>query len=314
MFSQLPLFPRQASTFANDVDTLYLFLVVLSAFFSILIAGLIVYFAIKYRRRDPISIGARITGSIPLELTWTIIPLGLSMVIFVWGAALFYRMARPPRDAIDVYVVGKRWMWKVQHPDGQREINQLHVPVGRPVRLTMGSEDVIHSFFIPAFRMKWDVVPGRTTTAWFEASKPGEYHLFCAEYCGTKHSAMIGSIIVMEPAEYQRWLGGAGTEGSLAAAGEKLFQSLGCATCHTGGPQAQGPVLQGLFGKTVQLVDGSRVTADENYIRESIVNPQARVVTGFAPIMPPYQGQISEEGLLQLIAYIRSLGPAQGTQ
>ena len=311
--SQLPLVPPQASTVANDVDALYLFLVLVSAFFAVLIATLIVYFAIKYRRRDPLSVGARITGSVPLELLWTVIPLGISMVIFVWGASLFYRIARPPKDALDVYVVGKRWMWKVQHPDGQREINQLHVPIGRPVRLTMGSEDVIHSFYIPAFRVKWDVIPGRTTTAWFEATKTGEFHLFCAEYCGTKHSAMIGSVVVMEPADFQAWLGGGrGSGDSLADAGGKLFQSLGCASCHSGGPQAQGPVLQGLFGKQVKLADGSTVTADENYIRESIMNPQARLVAGFAPIMPPYQGQINEEGLLQLIAYVRSLGQPQG--
>ena len=311
--SQLPLVPAQASTVANDVDALYLFLVLVSAFFAVLIATLIVYFAIKYRRRDPLSVGARITGSVPLELLWTVIPLGISMVIFVWGASLFYRIARPPKDALDVYVVGKRWMWKVQHPDGQREINQLHVPIGRPVRLTMGSEDVIHSFYIPAFRVKWDVIPGRTTTAWFEATKTGEFHLFCAEYCGTKHSAMIGSVVVMEPADFQAWLGGGrGSGDSLADAGGKLFQSLGCASCHSGGPQAQGPVLQGLFGKQVKLADGSTVTADENYIRESIMNPQARLVAGFAPIMPPYQGQINEEGLLQLIAYVRSLGQPQG--
>jgi len=311
--AQVPLFPPQASTVANDVDALYVFLVAVSAFFAVLIAGLIAYFAVKYRRRDPLAIGARITGSIALELLWTVIPLGIAMVMFVWGAAVFYRMARPPKNAMDIYVVGKRWMWKVQHPDGQREINQLHVPVGRPVRLTMGSEDVLHSFYIPAFRVKWDVIPGRTTTAWFEATRAGEYHLFCAEYCGTKHSRMIGSVVVMEPADFQSWLGGGRAEGSIADAGAKLFQSLGCATCHSGGPQAQAPVLQGLYGKSVTLADGSTVTADENYIRESIVNPQARVVAGFAPIMPPYQGQINEEGLLQLLAYVKSLGQAQGT-
>jgi cytochrome c oxidase subunit 2 len=202
-------------------------------------------------------------------------------------------------------------MWKVQHMDGQREINELHVPVGRPVRLTMASEDVIHSFYVPAFRVKMDVLPGRLTTMWFEATRPGTYHLFCAEYCGTRHSGMIGSIVAMEESDFQAWLEGGAVGGSLASQGEQLFQDLACNTCHREDTQGRGPVLEGLFGKTVELADGRTVVADESYIRESIVNPQARVVAGFQPIMPTFQGLVSEEGLLQLVAYIRSLGPAE---
>jgi len=213
---------------------------------------------------------------------------------------------RVPPGAMEVYVVGKRWMWKTQHMTGQREINELHVPIGIPVKLTMTSEDVIHSFFIPAFRVKQDAVPGRYTTAWFEATKAGEYHLFCAEYCGTKHSQMIGSIKVMEPGAFQTWLAG-GTAGSPAQEGEKLFQSLACITCHRADSQGRGPRLEGLFGKTVRLTGGATVVADADYIRESILNPTAKVVDGYQPIMPTFQGLVSEEGVMQLIAYIQSL-------
>jgi cytochrome c oxidase subunit 2 len=214
---------------------------------------------------------------------------------------------------MDIYVVGKQWMWKIQHVEGVREINELHVPVGRPVRLTMTTEDVIHSFFVPAFRVKADVVPGRYTTVWFEATKTGSFHLFCAEYCGTKHSGMIGQIVVMEPRDYQDWLAGGSGGGSMAARGEKLFNELACNTCHQAGPTQRGPSLAGLAGSTVTLKDGRQVTADDNYIRESILNPAVRVLSGYDPIMPVYQGLVSEEGLLSLITYIKSLppGPAE---
>jgi cytochrome c oxidase subunit 2 len=208
---------------------------------------------------------------------------------------------------MEIYVVGKQWMWKIQHVDGRREINELHVPVGRPVKLIMGSEDVLHSFFIPAFRVKADVIPGRYNTLWFRATKPGTYHLFCAEYCGTKHSGMIGSVIAMEPSDFQAWLSGGRGEDSPVAAGAKLFTDLACVTCHQQESQGRGPVLQNLFGKPVELQDGRKVVADEAYIRESIVNPQAKVVAGFQPLMPTFQGLVTEEQLLQLIAYVRSL-------
>jgi cytochrome c oxidase subunit 2 len=309
MLSDLPLFPPQASTLAGRTDALYFFLVALSAFLSLLIAGLIVYFAIKYRRRHPDAVGAHLHGAIGLEIAWSAIPLVIVLGVFVWGASVFFHAWRPPANALDIYVVGKQWMWKFQHLDGQREINELHVPVGRPVKLTMGSEDVIHSLFIPAFRVKADVLPGRTTRLWFEATKPGRYHLFCAEYCGTKHSGMIGWVVAMEPSAYQAWLSGGTTEGSLASSGERLFQDLACHTCHRADAQGRGPVLNGLFGSTVSLRNGQSVTADESYIRESIVNPAARVVAGFEPLMPTYQGLVSEEGLMQLIAYVKSIPP-----
>lgn len=303
------LFPVQASTFASRVDALYFFLIAVSAFFSLLIALLIVFFAVRYRRRRPNEIGVPIEGDMRLEVIWSVIPLGISMVMFVWGASLYFTMYRPPDETLDVYVVGKQWMWKFQHVDGQQEINALHVPVNRAVKLTMTSQDVIHDVFIPAFRTKADVIPGRYTTIWFQATLPGRYHLFCAEYCGTQHSGMIGEVVVMEPADYQTWLSGGAPEGSLASSGEKLFESLACNTCHRPDSQGRGPVLDGLFGKPVALANGETVVADEVYVRESIVNPQAKVTAGYQPIMPTFQGLISEEGLLQLIEYIKSLSP-----
>jgi cytochrome c oxidase subunit II len=304
------LFPTAASTFAGDVDALYFFLIAVSAFFTILIAVLIAIFAVKYRRRHPNEVGAGITGSIPLELMWTFIPLAITMVMFFWGASVYYRMYRAPRGAMEIYITGKQWMWKAQHPDGRREINALHVPVGRPVKLIIGSEDVIHSFFVPAFRTKMDAVPGRLTNVWFEATKAGTYHLFCAEYCGLQHSRMIGSVTAMEPADFQTWLAGGPTEGSPAQQGERLFTELGCVTCHREGATIPAPLLTGLFGKQVELQSGETVIADENYIRESIMNPQAKLVTGYLPVMPTFQGVLSEEQVLQVIAYIRALATA----
>jgi cytochrome c oxidase subunit 2 len=216
-------------------------------------------------------------------------------------------MARPPSETTDIYVVGKQWMWKFQHLDGQREINELHVPVGRAIRLIMTSEDVIHDVFVPAFRVKADVIPGRYTNIWFQPTKPGRYHLFCAEYCGTKHSGMIGEVVVMDATEYQAWLSGGGPEGSLAEGGAKLFASLACNTCHRPDAQGRGPVLEGLFGRTVTLQSGETATVDEAYVRESILNPSAKVAAGFQPIMPTFQGLVTEEQLLELIEYVKSL-------
>jgi len=307
MFTNFPCFPQQASTQAGEVDAIYFFMVAVGAFFSILIAGLIVFFAIRYRRRHRQEVGYAIHGSLALELMWTIIPFFIVMVMFVWGAKVFFDIYRPPAGAMEIYVTGKQWMWKVQHMDGQREINELHVPVGRPVKLIMGSEDVIHSYYIPAFRVKADVVPGRYNVLSFTATKPGTYHLFCAEYCGTKHSGMIGSVVAMEPQEFQAWLAGGPASESPVAAGEKLFSDLACNTCHRGDTQGRGPMLTGLFGKPVELQDGRTVVADEAYLRESIVNPQAKIVAGFQPLMPTFQGLVTEEQLLQLISYVRSL-------
>jgi cytochrome c oxidase subunit 2 len=305
-----PLLPEQASTFAHNVDALYLFLIAVTAFFSLLIGTLVVVFAIKYRRKSPDEVALEVHESGLLEIVWTVIPFGLVLVMFFWGARVFFQITRPPANAIEIYVTAKQWMWKLQHTDGRREMNELHVPVGQPVRLTMASEDVIHSFYVPAFRFKRDVVPGRFSTAWFEATKPGKYHLFCAEYCGTRHSNMIGWIYAMTPADYQAWLAG-GTPGeTLASAGAKRFVEQACNTCHGEQKGARGPSLSGLFGKTVRMQSGQTLVADETYIRESIVNPQAKLLEGYPPIMPTYQGLISEEALLQLTAYIKSLSPA----
>jgi cytochrome c oxidase subunit 2 len=307
MWSGTPLFPESASTMASRVDALYFFLLAVSAFFSILIAGLIVFYAVKYRRRSPDAVGVNVSGGLALELTWTIVPLIITMVIFVWGASVFFAMSRPPAETLNVYVVGKQWMWKFQHLDGQREINELHVPVGRAVKLIMTSEDVIHDVFVPAFRVKADVLPGRYTDIWFQPTKPGRYHLFCAEYCGTRHSGMIGEVVVMEATEYEAWLSGGTAQGSLASAGERLFQDLACNTCHRPDSQGRGPVLQGLFGKTQTLQGGEKVVVDEAYVRESILNPGAKITAGFQPIMPAFQGLVTEEQLLELIEYVKSL-------
>jgi cytochrome c oxidase subunit 2 len=307
MWSGTPLFPESASTMAPRVDALYFFLLGLAVFFSLLIAGLITYYALKFRRRSPRAIGAQSHGNLVLELAWTVIPLMITMVIFVWGAGLYFAMSRPPDDALDIYVVGKQWMWKFQHLDGQREINELHVPVGRAVRLIATSEDVIHDWFVPAFRVKADVIPGRYVNIWFQATKPGRYHLFCAEYCGTKHSGMTGEVVVMQPREYQVWLGGGETGGTLASAGERLFVDLACNTCHRPDSQGRGPVLDGLIGRTVKLQSGESIVADEAYVRESILNPSAKITSGYQPIMPTFQGLVTEEQVLQIIEYVKSL-------
>jgi cytochrome c oxidase subunit 2 len=308
----LQFLPEQASSFAADVDNLYLFLVGLTVFFTLAIGGCELYFAVKYRRRSPHEVPPDVHEPKILEVAWIVIPTIGVVVLFFWSASLYFRLYRAPQEALEIFVTGKQWMWRAQHPDGQREINGLHLPLGRRIKLTMTSEDVIHAYYIPAFRTKADVVPGRYTTIWFETTKTGTYHLFCAEYCGTQHSGMIGSVVVMEPAAYQAWLSGGATEGSPAAAGQKLFASLACNTCHRADAQGRGPVLEGLFGKPVALSNGLTVTADETYLRESIVNPRAKIVAGYEAIMPTFQGQVSEEQILQLIAYLKSIGPQPG--
>ena len=305
----LRLFPVQASTFAPDVDHLLYFLLAVAVFFSLAIFCSIFYFAIRYRRRSENELPRAIHGGMALEILWSVIPFGLTMVMFTWGASIYFNESRPPDNALDVYVVGKQWMWKLEHLGGQREINELHIPVGRAVRLTMTSEDAIHSFFVPAFRTKQDAVPGRYTTTWFKPTKAGKYHLFCAEYCGTNHSRMGGWVYVMAPRDYEAWLSGGASGGSLAENGQKLFDELACGNCHKPDGSGRCPSLSGLFGKTVQLAGGATVKADEGYIRESILQPQAKIVAGYGPIMPTFQGLVTEEGVLQLIEYIKSLGP-----
>jgi cytochrome c oxidase subunit II len=313
MLNNFPLWPERASTMAGHVDALFIFLLIVTGMMALLVFALIIFFAARYRYR-PGHRAEQIEGSNPLEITWSVIPLGVFMVIFAWGAVVYFKERTPPTDATEVYVVAKQWMWKVEHAEGQREINELHVPVGRDIKLIMTSQDVIHSFYIPAFRIKQDVLPGRYTVEWFHATKPGVYHLFCAEYCGTQHSGMVGDIVVMEPSQYEAWINSS-PGGPLSASGEKVFAELGCSTCHRTDTQGRGPNLQGVYGAPVQLVDGRTVNADENYLRQSILDPGAQRVKGFQPIMPTFQGLVSEEQVNALVAYIKSISatkPAHG--
>ena len=316
MQSWIPLVPDSASTFSWKVDALYFYLSGVTLFFSLLITLILIFFVIRYRRRTPYEIPRPIAGSHKLETLWTVIPFLIAMTMFGWGARIYFEQYKPPQDAMEVYVVGKQWMWKLQHATGQREINELHVPVGRKIKLIMTTEDVIHDFFVPAFRTKADVVPGKYTTLWFEATKTGTYHLFCAEYCGMNHSGMTGSVVVMEPREFDNWLSGNTGSTTPAAAGQQLFQTLGCVSCHgANGEGGRGPTLAGLYNRETPLENGQSVRADEAYIRESITNPQAKIVAGFQPIMPTFQGQVSEDQLVQLVAFIKSLpggAPAAG--
>jgi cytochrome c oxidase subunit 2 len=305
----IPIFPEQASVFAKDVDALYFFLIATCAFFAIGVSVAVVVLGIKYRRRHDGQIGARIEGNLPMELLWTVIPTIIAMFMFGWGASVFFHIRRPPAEAMHVYAVGKQWMWKFQHLEGQREINELHIPAGQPIKVTISSEDVLHSLYFPSFRTKIDAIPGRYTELWFEAQKPGVYHIFCAEYCGTNHSGMIGNVTVLEPAQYQAWLQGGGMEGSLAERGAKLFNDLACSTCHLDTGQGRGPSLKDIVGTTVELQDGSKVLVDEGYLRESILTSQAKIVKGFQPLMPTFQGLISEENLVALIEHVKSKSP-----
>ncbi len=312
--SWIPFVPPSASTISGKVDALYFYLSGVTLFFTLLISGVLIFFVIKYRRRSPYEIPRPVAGSHKLEMLWSVIPFVIAMSMFAWGAQVYFQMYRPPTNAVEVYVVGKQWMWKIQHSTGQREINELHVPAGRKVKLIMTAEDTIHDFFVPAFRIKTDVLPGRYTTQWFEATKPGTYHLFCAEYCGMNHSGMIGSVVVMQPTEFDNWLSGNAGQQTPAAAGQQLYESLGCVSCHGAkGEGGRGPALAGLFGSKVFLANGSQVTADEGYIRESIENPQAKLVSSFGPIMPTFQGQVTPEQLIQIMAFIKSLQGAGQT-
>ncbi len=327
-------FPEQASTFAGPIDTLYFALVILSLVFAGIVPFVILYFIVKYHRSMRADRSNPVNSNLKLELAWSIGPFILAMGIFIWSSILFFQLHAAPANTLEVYVIGKRWMWHAQHPNGKRENNELHVPLGQPVKLIMISQDVIHSFYVPEFRVKQDVLPGRYTTMWFEATKEGTYHLFCAEYCGTEHSMMGGRVVVLSMPEYQRWLStdtpviaqdggataptdsgassGASNLTPLAAAGQQIFQQRGCVACHRSG--GVGPELDGLFGSTVQFADNSTATADENYIRQAILEPNAQIVAGYSPVMPSFQGQLSEEELVQLVEYIKSLSSANSTQ
>lgn len=306
----MQLFPEQASTFAWQVDALYGYLILVSLVFSVPIIVAIFYFSIKYREREKFAVPREIHGSMVLETLWSVIPFFVSMSVFVTGAIVYFNQYTPPDDAMEIYVVGKQWMWKFQHQTGQREINDLHVPLGRNVKLVMTTEDVIHSLYVPAFRTKADAVPGRYTYVWFNATKPGKYHLFCTEYCGLNHSGMIGTVYVMEPGDFDNWLSGNAGGETPVQVGKDLFENkLGCASCHAGGPQQRGAKLEGLFNTEVHLVGGGTAIADEDYIRNSILNPASQVVEGYQPIMPTFKGQVTEEQLNGLVAYIKSLSP-----
>lgn len=313
MLFAFPFMPPQASSLAGQVDMLYLYLVAVSIFFTVLISALVLFFAVKYRRRSDSDRPGLIHGNVPLEIFWSVVPLAITMTFFVWGSVLFFNVIRAPSDALEIFVVGKQWMWKIQHPEGPREINELHVPVGRAVKLKMTSEDVIHSFFIPAFRIKMDVVPGKYTSVWFKATEPGSYHLFCAEYCGTKHAGMIGQVVVMSEEDYQQWIASGGNSNQSQALepmeirGERLFNELRCQTCHLPGATILAPPLNGLYTQPVQLADGRTVIADDAYLRESILNPKAKIVSGYEAVMPTYQNQVSEEDILAIITYLKNM-------
>jgi cytochrome c oxidase subunit 2 len=313
MFAQYNFLPEQAAEIAYRVDALFFFLLIVTGAVALGVFSLLIYFSIRYRRRTPPRPTPRIVESMRLELFWTITPFFVFLIMFWWGASIYLSMAQPPADSIDLYVVGKQWMWKVQHAEGQREINEMHVPLGRPVKLTLASEDVIHDFFVPAFRTKVDVVPGRYVYEWFTPTVAGRYHFFCSQYCGTNHAGMRGDVIVMDPADYQEWLN-LKAEGSLALEGRKLFLKKQCITCHVAGPKARAPILESLYGQMVPLRGGGNAIADDNYLRRSILNPESQVVMGWEPIMPTFEGELNEEELIKLIAYIKSLGPGQTPQ
>ncbi len=335
--------PEQAGLYSKAVDHLYIFMLIVSVFFTVLVVAISIILAIKYRSREGHK-AEPVHGNLTLELTWTGIPLVIVLFMFGWGTLLYFKQAHIPANAEEIFVVGKQWMWKIQHAEGPREMNELHIPVGRPVKLTMTSEDVIHSFFIPAFRTKMDVVPGKYSFMWFQATKPGKYHLFCAEYCGTKHSEMTGYVYALEETEYKQWLEERAKSPTTAlvfsdpknpnvqslkpfhnsgiaqqnivtlannipheSAGQKLFTELKCLSCHNANSGPMGPDLAGLFGRKVSLETGPTVTADETYIRESILNPSEKIARGYQALMPTYKGQIDEQQILSLVAYIKSL-------
>ncbi len=305
------IFPEQASNLAPQVDHIYFALLAICSLVAFLIFFVALIFCIRYRRGSRVDRTPPKGTGLGLEITWTAIPLVIFLGLFFWAADVFFGMSRPPADATEIYVVGKQWMWKIQHPDGRREINELHLPIGQPVKLIMTSQDVIHDFFIPGFRNKQDVVPGRYTTEWFTPTRSGEYHIFCAQFCGTDHSLMVGTVFVMEPAEHAKWLAQQPAPDSLVATGEKAFRNRGCSGCHAPNAAIRAPLLDGIYGKQVPLSDSTLVTADDQYLRDSILLPNKQISAGYEPIMPTYQGQISEEELNAIIAYLKSLGEAK---
>jgi len=285
-------------------------------FFAVLVTLLVIFAAFRYRRKSENEVGDDVHGNNVLEVGWTVIPTIIAIFIFAWGATIYVNYRFAPKDTLDIYVIGKQWMWRLQQPNGRKEINELHIPVDRNIKLIMGSEDVIHDFYVPAFRVKMDVVPGRYNTMWFRPIKTGRYHFFCSQYCGTNHAVMGGWVTVMDPAEYAAWLSGESGDVNPVSAGEKLFSQLACVTCHLANGTGRAPSLNGVYGAKVLLADGTIVVADEAYIRESILQPKAKIVAGYQPVMPTFQGLVTEEQILNLTAYIKSLQsqpvPAKG--
>jgi cytochrome c oxidase subunit 2 len=307
----LPFWPPTASGYASQINVLFGALLIVGALTAGLVFFLMLFFANKYRHGSNADRSGTTKKTWRFEVSWTAATLLIFVGLAVWGADIYLHLYNPPANAVQIFVVGKQWMWKAQHPGGQREINALHVPVGQPIRLVLASQDVIHSFFIPALRIKQDVVPGRYETMWFRADKVGRYHLFCAEYCGTDHAHMGGWITVMSPRDFGRWLQAQGGEETLAAQGKDLFRRYGCSGCHEAGGTVRAPRLEGVFGSPVPLSDGSVVIADERYVRNSILDPKAEVAAGYAPVMPTFAGQIGEDDLAKLVAYVESIGPEQ---
>lgn len=311
MFSNLPLSPPAASNFAGEYDLLFWTITLLTVIFSTLVGGFIIYFAMKYRRGTTADRSRPVYENLRFEVVSMVIPTILGLGIFLWGTRLFVNMRTPPDNATELFVIGKQWMWHIQHPDGTRENNTLHVPLGKPVKLTMISQDVIHAFYIPAMRTQYMVVPGRYTQMWFTPTMKGEYHLFCNMYCGTQHSEMGGRVIVMEPRDYAEWIARQGevtAPMSVAQQGQKLFNKIGCANCHGVVDNLRGPTLNGIYNSARRMSDGSVLRADETYLRESILRPFNRITAGYENSMLPYEGQLTEDQVLQLIAYIRGLG------
>lgn len=313
-----PIFPVDASTYGAEVDRIFLVLTVLTVFFTTLVLGLMVFFAIRYRRGSRASRVNPSYGDLRLELAWSLGPMFLALLVFAWSSRPYSYVYRPPADAMEIFVIGKQWMWHIQHANGIREMNQLHIPEDRAIKLTMISQDVIHGFYIPAFRTKRDVLPGRYNTVWFEATRTGKFHLFCSEYCGTNHSEMGGWVYVMKPADFDQWEENSNTleaaeHQTMTQMGSDLFQNLGCESCHSTSATARGPSLNGLYGSTAALANGGTATVDDNFIRSAIINPHGQQIAGFPDIMEAYPvgtapGDLSEEQVLSLVAYIKSLG------
>jgi cytochrome c oxidase subunit II len=311
--NSLPFFPDRASTIAGPIDHLYFAWLALSGIVAIAVAVLIVWFAIRYRRGSPASrhIGDPVAHEHKMhriEIIWTVVPLALFMAMFVWSAEVYYDSVTVPRGAQTIYVVAKQWMWHTEHPDGEREINELHVPLGRPVELMMTSQDVIHSLSIPGFRIKQDVLPGRYTLLTFTANRAGEYHLYCTQYCGTSHSQMVGRVVVMEPADFEGWLAAHANKPTMSARGAQRYRDLGCNGCHGAQSTVHAPRLEGLYGRPVTLRDGRSVLADELFIRNAVLMPTQDVPAGYDAVMPSYRGQVGEEEIVELIEYVKYLG------